>query len=85
MVMDFRDIPAIREKFPRVLIFVLMPSKDVEKTRKMLDFLPQMDHFVNFMGQELALEFLNRRSDFRFDSFQRNDKLASLYVLLHAL
>lgn len=65
MVMDFRDIPTIREKFPRVLPFVLIPNKDIDKTRKILNFLPHMDHFVNFLGQELALEFLNRRRDFR--------------------
>lgn len=66
MVKDFRDIPAIRETFPTVLPFVLMPRKDIDTTRKLLKFLPHMNHFVNFLGQELALEFLNKRIDFRY-------------------
>lgn len=65
MIKDFRDIPAIREKFPTVLPFVLIPRKNIITARKLLAFLPHMDHFVNFLGQELALEFLNKRSDFR--------------------
>lgn len=70
MLKDFRDIPAIRETFPTVLPFVLIPNENIDTTRKLLKFLPHMDHFVNFLGQELALEFLNQRCDFRyFDLF----------------
>lgn len=65
MVKDFKEIPSIRQKFPTAVPFVLVPGEDLGRTRTMLKVLPHMDHYVNFLGQELALEFLNKRSDFR--------------------
>lgn len=65
MITDFKEIQRVRLNFPTVLPFVLIPGEDVVTTRRMLTLLPHMDHFVNFLGQDLALEFLNKRSDFR--------------------
>lgn len=66
MVKDFKDIEGMRKTFPTVLPFVLIPGDNIDKTRRILKLLPHMDHFVNFLGQDLALEFLNKRSDFRY-------------------
>lgn len=65
MLKDFREMKEIRNKFPTVLPFVLIPGENIERTRRMIKLLPHMDHFVNFLGQDLALEFLGKRSDFR--------------------
>lgn len=65
MMKDFRDINGMRQKFPSIVPFVLIPGENVERTRRMLKLLPHMDHFVNFLGQDLALEFLNKRTEFR--------------------
>ena len=70
MLKDFKEVNGIRQKFPTVVPFVLNPSENVEQTRRMLKLLPHMDHFVNFLGQDLALEFLNKRSDFRYNTFR---------------
>lgn len=66
MVKDFNDIHGVRAKFPTVIPFVLIPDEGIDITRRILKLLPHMEHFVNFLGQDLALEFLNKRSDFRF-------------------
>lgn len=65
MLMDIDDVPSVLQKFPTVIPFVLDPQKDIEETRKVLNMLPHMDHFVNFLGQQIALEFLGRRNNFR--------------------
>ncbi|XP_037034721.1 uncharacterized protein LOC119073396 [Bradysia coprophila] len=71
MVNDFKEISSIRQKFPTVVPFVLVPGENIEQTRRLLKLLPHMDHFVNFLGQDLALEFLNKRSDFRIKSVSK--------------
>ncbi|KAG4075294.1 hypothetical protein HA402_003085 [Bradysia odoriphaga] len=71
MVNDFKEISVIRQKFPTVVPFVLVPGENIEQTRRLLKLLPHMDHFVNFLGQDLALEFLNKRSDFRIKSVSK--------------
>lgn len=68
MVKDFKDIHGIRKKFPTVLPFVLVPGENIDTTRRLLKLLPHMHHYVNFLGQDLALEFLNKRSDFRYSN-----------------
>jgi len=65
MVNDFKDIPTLRTKFPTALLFVLVPRRDNNKTRMILNLLPNMDHFVNFLGQEVALQCLNGRNSLR--------------------
>lgn len=65
MLMDVDDVPSVQKKFPTVIPFVLDPQKDIQQTRKLLHMLPHMDHFVNFFGQEIGLEFVKRRGDFR--------------------
>ncbi|KAJ6644247.1 hypothetical protein Bhyg_09214 [Pseudolycoriella hygida] len=71
MTKSIFDVQTIEQKFPTVVPFVLVPDENIDQTRRMLKLLPHMDHYLNFLGQEVALEFLNKRSNFRIKNISK--------------